>query len=297
MNDANNNYLAIVIMKWIFFLVALLSSAVLGSDALLVHGHASIEDEQESSPSSMRTLVISVMDRPANKARLRRLTKQLHSMHFSVEVIWGPNMDKYCPADIRVPLQSKEAGLRLLVNEWRGLAPPLNTYNLELYQIATLVGHMRAWQQVADTGVPAIIFEDDADVFQQQALRRSVAQAKSSGANAVILDPRHCHLGESPPHLPHYAYGLTGYWIDPVAAKTLLAHFSLRDPVDTGVNSVFNSQVKAICPLHFGVKEYGGEAFARTHSAALGCGLDGAPAVAAAAHPVALQLHASFSGE
>jgi len=215
-------------------------------------------------------IVISVPSRPESEERMRRLGPDLEAMGFSFEVVAGPNMEKYCPADVKDFEQSKAAGLRLLGQEWQGWTPDLAGYDLQLFQIATYVGHLRAWQRIVDTKTPAVILEDDAEILSGDSMQGTLDEAVQAGADAVLLDPRHCERG-SPPHLAPDVSGLTAYWVDPKAAQAFLDHFNVSIPVDWAVNSVMNEKLQAICPEFFHVQEYGGEELARIHSAAKGC--------------------------
>lgn len=234
-------------------------------------------------------LVISVPNRPQNVDRMARLGGSLSTMGYRYEVVPGPNMDQYCPANIADYSQSKAAGMKLLRNEWHGRIPDLATYDLALFQMATLCGHLRAWQHIVDSNTPAVILEDDAEVESAERLQGTVTNAQANGANVVLLDHRHCATGR-PPTLPREASGLAGYWVDVKAATLLLAHFPLSIPVDWGVNKVFNEDVNAVCPSDFPVHEYGGEYHARTNSAAHGCKPGHVGFLEEIAHPVAMFL-------
>merc|ERR1719491_473244 len=217
----------------------------------------------------------------------RRLGPRLKDLGLETAIIEGPSMEKYCPANIQEVQQSKKAGMQLLLKEWKGRTPDLKTYDLQLFQMATLVGHLRAWKHISESNESAVVMEDDADISSTQDLQNSL---QSPGANAILLDKRHCwpHV---PPNLDSGASGLAGYWLDPKAATALLDHFPLNIPVDWGVNAVFNTQIQAICPSVFPLTEHGGEHFARWQSAAHGCGK--VNLIEKTAHPVAMLLSAN----
>lgn len=196
------------------------------------------------------------------------LGPRLKQLGLDSSLIEGPNMEKYCPEGDMTIDAGKAAGMRLLEKEWHGRMPDKKTYDLHLFQIATLVGHLRAWQHIADTKVPAVVLEDDADITSTAALETAIKT--TNGVNAVLLDYRHC--AQHPPSLSQYASGMTGYWLDHTAAQALLDNFPLSIPIDWGVNDVFNHKVKATCPSAFPVLEHGGDAFARIHSTSHGCG-------------------------
>jgi len=200
-------------------------------------------------------------------------------------------MDKYCPQNIEDHVQSVEAAKKLFAVEWQGKKPNMGEFELELYQAAILVGHLRAWQKVVDTGTPAIIMEDDADILSDKMLRDELQEYRSKGANVVLLDPRHCRTihGVSG-HIPSYASGLTGYWIDVKAAKALLDNYDVHIPVDWSVNEVFNNDVSAWCPSNLPIIEYRGKygmRDPRVSSAANGCKPGHPDSMAQLPHPVA----------
>lgn len=245
------------------------------------------DKEQEAGPS---VVVITVPGRALSEERMQRLRPRLKLLGLETFVVEGPNMETYCPANVKNLTEDKEAGKRLLQQEWHGRIPDMKTYDLRLYEIATLVGHMRAWKHIAETG-PAVILEDDADITSTDALKKALGAEK---ANVVLLDRRHCAgtekaiaaaPGRKPPKLDGGDAGLSGYWLDSKAASALLEHFPLNSPVDWGVNTIFNTQVHAICPGTYPVAEHGGELFARKHSMTHGCA--GMPDTASQ-HPVAL---------
>lgn len=227
-----------------------------------------------------RAVVITVPGRAQSEERMRRLRPQLQELGIDFDVVEGPNMDKYCPDDIKDLKQSKSAGKNLLLQEWRGKMPDLTKYNLQLFQMATLLGHARAWKLINETARPAVILEDDASISSLRGLQ--MALGTDSSVNVVLLDKRHC-TGKAPPDLNPKMAGLTGYWVDSLAAGELVQNFPVDIPVDWGVNKVFN-RLKAICPKTFPLVEQGGESFARSHSAAHGC------AEPPAQHPVASLL-------
>lgn len=212
-------------------------------------------------------LVITVPNRPSNTERMERLGGWLTAEEYRYEAVSGPNMDNYCPADISVNEQSKAAGMRLLKEEWHGRVPDLSTYNLELFQMATLCGHLRAWQHIVDSQTPAVILEDDAEVQSSDLLQDTVTRNEAAGADAILLDRRHC-VNNRPPYLWQQASGLAGYWVNVKAARSLLAHFPLSLPVDWGVNQIFNDDVHCMCPGVYPVAEHGGQLVARKQSAA-----------------------------
>jgi len=241
-------------------------------------------------------LAITVANRPPNMERMERLGGWLTENDYRYEAVDSADMDKYCPADVSIWEQNKAAGLRCLKEEWHGKTPDLATFDLALFQMATLVGHLRAWQRIVDNQTPALILEDDADIASADVLQATLQQSQSQGADAILLDHRHC-VSAQPPFLQQTASGLAGYWVNVKAATTLLAKFPLNMPVDYGVNQIFNKDVKAVCPGSYPVGEYGGPYVARKDSAAHGCkpGNDGGFLQGQQPHPAASMLAGLFS--
>lgn len=250
------------VSRWLIMLVI----GVVGSAGMTISTLAS----EYISARKPWVLVITVPDRDTNEERMRQLGSWLGNNNYRYESVPGPNMDNYCPEDVSVYEQSKAAGMKLLKEEWHGRIPELSTYDLQLFQMATLCGHMRAWQRVVDRNTSAVIFEDDAQVLSDELLQHTVEANEAMGADVILLDHRHC-ADSRPPHLSQQASGLVGYWVNAKAAKALLANFPLSMPVDWGVNTVFNEDVKAVCPASFPIVEHGGETHARGNSAAHGC--------------------------
>lgn len=259
-------------LRWLVVLVVGASSAGIQRRTFFrrAHRRAGTNAGMHDFTQKPWVLVITVPDRTPNVERMQRLGGWLSDNDYRYNAVPGPDMDKYCPDDISNYAQNKAAGLRLLRAEWRGRTPDLSTYDLALFQMATLVGHLRAWQLIVDHEMPAVILEDDAEVTSSELLQDVVNTNKAQGADAILLDFRHC-VSSRPPHLMDQAPGLVGYWVDVKAAKALLEKFPLNAPVDWGVNKVFNSDVNAVCPVSYPVGEYGGPRRARENSAAHGC--------------------------
>lgn len=233
--------------------------------------HAFLKRHSPPIPASLpRLLVITVPGRAQNVERMDRLSKSLSDMGFKYDVVHGPNMDKYCPANVDDYNQSKAAGMKLMRSEWKGRTPDVSTYDLALFQMACLTAHLRAWFHIVETKTPMVVLEDDIELNSAASLQSSLRLAQTQGADAVLLDSRHCS-GTKPPHLPREAAGLAGYWLNVKAATALLAKFPLDIPADWGVNKIFNEDMKTVCPHHFPLHEYGGDKHARLHSAAHGC--------------------------
>jgi len=219
-----------------------------------------------------KLLVITVPERTQNEARMKWLGPSLVKLGFKYDVVHGPNMDKYCPADIQQYNQSKAAGMVLLKKEWHGRVPDMKTWDLALFQSACLTAHLRAWQHIVDTKTPMVILEDDVEIGSGKSLQSTIERAKRQGADAVLMDERHCKKDWKAKPFPREAAGLSGYWLNVKAATALLAKYPLDIPADWGVNKIFNEDMKTVCSSEFWVKEHGGNKHARAESAAHGCG-------------------------
>eukprot|EP00929_Paragymnodinium_shiwhaense_P019146 TRINITY_DN13154_c0_g1_i1.p1 TRINITY_DN13154_c0_g1~~TRINITY_DN13154_c0_g1_i1.p1 ORF type:complete len:210 (-),score=34.25 TRINITY_DN13154_c0_g1_i1:131-760(-) len=207
---------------------------------------------------------------------MKRLGPSLDQMGLTWQRIDGPNMEDYCPGDINDDDQNQMAGKHLMLGEWDGTLPDVTDIqhsDLGLSQMAVFCGHMRAWRQIVETGSPALILEDDAEIGNPSLLK-TVLEKQSSESDVVLFDKRHC-LPSPPPHLVSWAPGLTAYWIDVKTAQLLLGNVRVNQPVDWYVNDAFNKDVKAVCATEPEiVREFGGEKAARHNSAARGCHRD-----------------------
>lgn len=242
--------------------------------------------------NATQILVITVPGLEWSVNRMGRLGKRLTEMGLQYEEVHGPNMEDYCPYNSSNYSQSNEAARQLLAAEWNVEHRNPEDCKLALFQMATLIGHARAWEKIALAGSPAVILEDDAEVSSADALQSDIAEALKVGADVALLDTRHC-LEDLPravdddydvdvddiddgdvadtlrPSLQ--AAGLAGYWLDSKAAD-IFVHFPLDIPVDWGVNAPMRNKLHAVCTHNGPVSEYGGEPYARTHSSAHGCG-------------------------
>lgn len=230
-------------------------------------------------------IIITVPGRAQNQARFKRLTENLNRLGLNYTSVHGPNMERYCPSNVRNQEQSRDSGCKLLQAEWQGRLSNCNGSKLQLFQVATLVGHMRAWKEVSSGS--AVILEDDASVESAAELNSNLEETKASGARVAFLEKRHCWNSGQQDRVDFYAAGLAGYWLDSVAASALLDNFELDVPVDCGMNRLISANLRAMCPQSFAVSEYGGEVAARHESARVnGCASTSSP------HPVASFLHA-----
>jgi len=187
-----------------------------------------------------------------------RLRETLRWKKLSFDEVHGPNMTEYCPEDAHNVSQSIDAARKMLQAEWHVGHRNASECQLQLFQMVRLIGHARAWTHVVQSGEPAVILEDEADVDSVEQLQSAVAEAQVKGANVALLDGSHCapeERGQVSVRPWAQASGLGGYWVDAHAAQVFL-NFPLDVPVDWGVNlPMRNGQLSAYCPMQWPVSE------------------------------------------